>query len=104
MTAHRFSTGKQFCWNGQFYEVRRLLPENRLNIADLHTGETQSVAFLQLFKALLNAELQFVLNGQPVKQPQHNDYLDLSDYPDYLRAVAEYRLEVIKPLPNLPPH
>jgi putative transposase len=104
MSAERFSTGKQFYWQDEVYEVRRLLPGNNLDIANLQTGEMQTVALAHLVKALFAGELRFVISGQSAGQAAESDYIDLSDCPEALRAIAEYRLEVIHPLLNLPPH
>lgn len=104
MSAQRFKTGTQFCWQGQFYEVRRLLPDSDLNIVNLQTDEVQTVTFIQLFKALLEDDLRFVINGQPAKRTYQSHYIDLSDCPEHLRAIAEYRLEVIRPFLELPAH
>ena len=104
MSAQRFSVGKQFHWQGETYEVKRLLSNNNLNVLSVRTGEAQTVAFSQLINALLAGELYFVIDGQPVKQASTSDYVDLSDCPESLRATAEYRLEVIRPLIDLPPH
>jgi putative transposase len=104
MSAQRFSVGKQFCWQGETYEVRRLLPDGNLNVVKLRTGETQSIAFTHLVKVLWAGELQFVVEGQFAKHVPPKDYDDLSDCPEALRAIAEYRLEIIRPLLGLPPH
>ena len=104
MSAQRFSVGKQFHWQGATYEVRRLLPDGNLNVVNVRTGETQTVACTQLVRDLLADELHFVVDGRPVKRASKSDYVDLSDCPESLRAVAEYRLEVIRPLLDLPPH
>jgi len=104
MSAQRFSVGKQFHWQGATYEVRRLLPDSNLNVVNVRTGEAQTVACTQLVRDLLADELHFVVDGRPVKRASKSDYVDLSDCPESLRAVAEYRLEVIRPLLDLPPH
>jgi len=102
MSAQRFSVGQQFLWEETYYEVRRLLADSQLEIVNLSTHETQTVAFLQLYQALLINELQFVVEGQPIQKMHRSDYIDLSDCPESLRAVAEYRLAVIRPLLDLP--
>jgi putative transposase len=103
MSAQRFSVGKQFRWQGETYEVRRLLPDGNLNVVNVQSGEARSVAFIQLVKALWIGELQFVVDGRPVKQVLQKDYVDWSDYPESLRAIAEYRLEIIRPFLDLAP-
>ena len=54
MSAQRFKTGTQFSWQGQFYEVKRLLPGSELNIVNLHSDEVQTVTFIQLGGCLTN--------------------------------------------------
>jgi putative transposase len=104
MSAQRFNVGCQFLWAETFYEVKRLLPASQLEIVSLHSHEAQAVPFLQLYHALLAGELQFVREGQPIKKSHPGDYLDLADCPEALRAVAEYRLAIIQPFLELPPH
>ena len=104
MSGQRFNIGKQFCWQDEVYEVRRLLPDGSLNVINLQSGEAQAVVFTQLVEALWAGELQFVIADQPVKPVDQMDYIDLSDCPESLRAVAEYRLEVIRPILELPSH
>lgn len=103
MSAKRFSTGKQFYWQKEIYQVRRLLPENNLLIVNLQTAETQTVALTQLVKALFAGDLRFT-DGAPSAGQAIADYIDLSDCPERLRAIAEYRLEVIQPVLGLAPH
>ncbi len=103
MSAQRFSVGKQFRWRDEVYEVKRLLPDGNLNLINIRTGEAQTVACIQLVRDLLADELRFLVGGQPVERVSKSSYVDLSDCPESLRAVAEYRLEVIRPLLDLPP-
>lgn len=104
MSAERFSTGKQFHWQGETYEVRRLLPGNNLNLANVRTGETRTVPVILLVEALFADGLQFVSDDRLSKRAiKSGGYVDLSDCPRALRAVAEYRLEIIRPLLELPP-
>lgn len=103
MSAERFSAGKQFYWQKEIYQVRRLLSENNLVIFNLQTAEMQTVALAQLVEALFAGELQFTSNTSSAGQTV-TDYVDLSDCPKILRAIAEYRLEVIQPLLSLAPH
>jgi hypothetical protein len=104
MSTERFSAGKQFCWQDEVYEVRRLLPGSNVKIINLRTGETQTVALVQLVKALFAGELRFVIGSQSATQAAKSSYIDWSDCPEALRAIAEYRMEVICPLLDLPPH
>lgn len=104
MSAQRFSIGRQFYWQDEIYEVRRLLPDGNLNVINVRTSEAQNVTFIQLVEALWACDLQFVVDGQPAKRIPQDGYVDLSDCPESLRAIAEYRLEIIRPLLDLPPH
>lgn len=104
MSAQQFNIGRQFLWQKIFYEIKRLLPTSQLEIVNLQSCETQIVTFLQLYKGLLAGELQFVVAGQPLPKMHPGDYIDLSDCPANLRAVAEYRLEVIRPFLDMPPN
>jgi putative transposase len=105
MSAQRFSVGQQFLWAGACYEVRRLLADSQLEIVSLRTNEPQTVPFLQLYTSLLTNALQFVVDdGQPIQKMHHSDYIDLADCPEFLRAVAEYRLEIIRPFLDVPSH
>jgi putative transposase len=103
MGAERFSAGKQFYWQKEIYQVRRLLSENNLVIFNLQTAETQIVTLAQLAEALFAGELRFIHNTPSIGQVA-TDYIDLSDCPERLRAIAEYRLEVIQPFLSLAPH
>jgi putative transposase len=97
MSTTRFSTGREFTWQGAIYEVKRLLPGHQLHIENIITGQVHLVAFQELAEALFAGQLAFWANGKPVAKPK-NGYVDLADCPDHLRAIAEYRLAVIKPL------
>lgn len=103
MSAQRFSTGQQFCWNGQRYEIRQLLGNHQLDLVNLQTQTSQTVPFLHLYQALLADELQFMGAGQPTPTIPPHPYLDLVDCPADLRAVAEYRLAIIRPFLELSP-
>ena len=103
MSVERFSTGREFHWQGETYVIKRLLPESNLNVTNVRTGETQTVPVIQLIKALFADELQFVGDGQLSKRVIKSDYIDLSDCPEALRAVAEHRLEILRPLLKLSP-
>lgn len=98
MSTQRFALTTQFSWQNGTYEVRRLLPGSQLVIEDLHTGARRTVSFTDLAQALFAGELQFIEPGgstlPTVKTPQ----VTLADYAPRLRAIAEYRLEVIRPL------
>lgn len=102
MSVQRFKIGQQFCWNHEYYEVRQLLPGNKLRLVSLRTNEGQLAAFIELYQALLASKLQFVLEkGQAVSQKRPSNYIDLADCPQELLAVARYRLDVIEPLLGL---
>jgi len=100
----RFGTGARFHWQGESYEVRMLLDDNKLNIANLRTGEMKTVPFLELMRALFAEELQPLVDGKPVSATTACAYTDLRDCPEELRLVAEHRLAVIQPVIDLPRH
>jgi putative transposase len=104
MSAQRFSVGTQFSWQGQAYEIRRLLPGSKLSLVTLPTNEMHLVTFEQLYQALLAGQLQFQVDQQPLERLNKSGYIDLSDCPESLRAVAEYRLKLIQPLLKIPRH
>lgn len=103
MSAQRFSTSKQFVWRNVIYEVKRLLPGSMLTIENVQTAESRIVAFADLAQALFEGDLDFIVQGQQVNRAKTGKQATLSDYPPHLRAVAEYRLEVIRPLLSLEP-
>ena len=97
MITARFSTGREFIWQDVFYEVKRLLPNQQLQIENVATGQVRRVAFQELVEALVAKQLTFLTNGKQVSRPK-SGYIALSDCPEHLRVIAQYRLEVIKPL------
>jgi hypothetical protein len=103
MSAQRFSTGQHFLWQEVEYEVKRLLPESRLLIEQLATTELQQVAFTVLAQALFAGELRFVTAAGSAPPAAKESLITLADYPPHLRALAEYRWEVIRPLLALAP-
>jgi putative transposase len=103
MSAQRFSTSKQFIWQDVIYEVARLLPDNMLNIENVQTAEVRVVTFTELAQALFAGDLRFLVRGEQETQTTMGQQATLSDYPPHLRAIAAYRLEVIRPLLALDP-
>ncbi len=103
MSAQRFSTSKQFVWRSVIYEVKRLLPGSMLTIENVQTAESRIVPFADLAQALFEGDLDFITRGQQANRAKTGKQATLSDYPPHLRAVAEYRLEVIRPLLSLEP-
>lgn len=97
MSTTRFSTGKTFTWHGDPYTVTRLLLGHQLRIENAVTGQGRVVAFQELVEALVAGQLAFLDEGEPAAGPA-SKCIGLSDYPAHLRAIAEYRLAVIKPL------
>lgn len=98
MSAQRFSTGKQFTWQGVVYEVKRLLSGSMLLIENVQTAESLVVPFADLAQALFAEELSFIAQEDTARQGIATRQATFSDYPPHLRAVAEYRLDVIRPL------
>lgn len=100
MSAHRFSVGTQFQWQDKLYEVKRLLAGSRVNLQEMASGETQTLPFATLLRALFANEITFLQDGREIQQP--TPYIDLSDCPPHLVEIARYRLSVIEPLLALP--
>ncbi len=103
MSIQRFSTGKQFIWQGIVYEVKRLLSDSMVLIENVQTAESRTISFPDLAQALFAAELSFLVSGAPTSPVPATQPAAFSDYPPHLRAVAEYRLDVIRPLLSLGP-
>ena len=80
MSTERFSTSKQFIWQGTIYEVKRLLLGQHLQIENVITGEVRVVTFQELVNALWSKQVQFIANGKPVSKPK-SGYIDLADCP-----------------------
>lgn len=103
MSAQRFAIGTQFRWQDVDYEVKRLLPDNKVNILNLQTGEIHTVQFIELFRAICDESLQFLQDGEPVQNSAGSDYLDLADIPPHLLNIARHREEIVLPLLDLAP-
>lgn len=103
MSAQRFSTSKQFIWQSVMYQVKRLLPGHLISVENMRTGDSRVVSFADLAQALFAGELRFVEQARSASQLVTGQQANLSDYPSHLRAVAEYRLQVIRPLLSLAP-
>lgn len=107
MSAQRFTTGKRFLWKDREYEVKRLLPNGRINIEEIATGGLLTVAYSELVRALFDGELRFEIVGRQAKhEPNSNlavktEKIDLRDYPEHLVEIARYRLKLIQPLIEL---
>ncbi len=109
MSAARFVTGTQFCWNHQNYEVTRLLPGRHIHIMNINTGEIQMVAFDTLLAALfVERTLKFVIFGKAARPTGDSTltteyaFLSLEDCPEHLVNIARWRLQVIQPLLDMP--
>ena len=57
MDTQHFSQGTRFFWQGWEYEVKQLLPENKVTIENQVSGEIQVVALSALLSAFHQAEL-----------------------------------------------
>lgn len=107
MKPQRLSSGARFEWHGRAYQINRLLPEGKVNLEELLTGAVSIVEMATLVRALFDDELHFQVESKPSRsaaspESQHpSTALALSDYPDELVAIAQYRLDVIRPLLSL---
>lgn len=59
MDVQHFSQGTRFFWQGWEYEVKQLLPENKVTIENNASGKVQVVALSALLRAFYHAELLF---------------------------------------------
>jgi hypothetical protein len=57
MDTQHFSQGTRFFWQGGEYEVRQLLPENKVTIENQSSGKAQVVALSTLLRPFHHAEL-----------------------------------------------
>ncbi|MCA9921456.1 MAG: transposase [Anaerolineales bacterium] len=101
MSTHRFSIDSEFIWKNHLYRVKQLLPGNRLALESLVNGQTVTANFTELFTDLINGLLTFL---SPAEQRPSATPITLADFPANAQAVAQYRLNVIKPLLKIPPH
>ena len=100
MSAHRFTPGEQFVWQGSRFIVRRLLkPEQRVNLENLETGALVLVEEAELVNALFAGAILF--NDPVASRPPEKLLPDLSSFPAEAVAVARWRLTVITPLLGL---
>lgn len=95
MGFNRFSLGIQFTWMKATYEVVQYLPNSRLEVENLSTGECKTVAITELAEALFKNELSF---HETVKSNVQLPKITLDDYSPKQQAAAYFRYEVIKPL------
>lgn len=101
MSRHRFTIGARFRWKGASFEIKRLLPDQQLNLEDLVSGAFSTVALADLVQALFANHLHFIDAAARRPQPPADRTIPaqaLDDYPPHLVAIARYRLVVIEPL------
>jgi putative transposase len=100
MTSKRLTVGVRFKWKGVRYEIRRVLPENKLNIEDLYTGAVTVVTMMELVEALFMGDLLIELTRDDgLKKPLS---LAVDDYPEGLIVFARSCLEIIQPVLDVP--
>jgi putative transposase len=100
MSAHRFTSGEQFVWQGALFIVKRLLkPEQRVNLENLETGASVWVGESELVTALFAGEVIF--SNQPDSHHREKLAPDLASFSADAVAVAHWRLQVIEPLLRL---
>jgi len=101
MSAHRFTPGEQFVWQGNLFIVRRFLkPEQCVNLENLESGAMVSVEETKLVNALFAGEIIF----DDRSAPRHREKLapDLASFSAEVIEVARWRLRIIEPLLKLP--
>ena len=101
MSAHRFTPGEQFVWQGALFIVRRLLkPEQRINLENLETGALVLVDESELVNALFRGEVTF--SDQSGSHHPKKLEPDLASFSPEVVEAAHWRLRVIEPLLKLP--
>lgn len=110
MSAKRFTLGQAFYWGDAAYEVARLLPDGKINIENVLTGEMRTETRMTLVEALFSGKLRFPDDTRPAPPRSQRSYtlpeedkIALSDYPEPWVTIARYRLEFITPLLDLAP-
>ena len=102
MATTHFSPGKRFNWNGQTFEIRRLLPDRQANIENTLTSAFLTEELHTLEKELFDGNLVFLDEARSDVSANNKASSaigkDLSDFPQHLVDVARYRLSVIEPL------
>ena len=102
MATTHFSPGKRFNWNGQTFEIRRLLPDRQANIENTLTSAFLTEELHILEKELFDGNLVFLDESRRDVSANNKASSgigkDLSDFPQHLVDVARYRLWVIEPL------
>lgn len=101
MSTRRFTIDTEFVWQKTSYYVKRILPDNLIEIESLLDGQCQVVQFQILYRELVDGQLNFIEKAEKTPIPKK---ISLEDYPTKQRIVAEYRLLVIEPLLKIPPH
>jgi len=101
MSAHRFTPGEQFLWQGALFIVRRMLkPEQRVNLENLESGALLLVEEAELVHALFRGEVIFSDQTGSYHPPKLEP--DIASYAPDVVAAAHWRLRVIEPLLKLP--
>jgi putative transposase len=101
VSTRRFTIDTEFVWQKTHYNVKRILPDNLIEIESMLDGQCQMVQFQALYRELVNGQLVFIEKAERTPIPKK---ISLEDSPAKQREVAEYRLLVIEPLLKIPPH
>ena len=103
MSTYRFSPGQRFFWQGQRYEIKKVIaPEQRANLECLENGALLLADMAVLIQEFFAGNLWFVEKDTGIKNGTSVG-LDLSCYPEEEVKVARWRLQVIQPILALPP-
>jgi putative transposase len=95
---NRFNVGDQFTWKEEPFQVAKLLPNSRVNIVNLETGELVTHEMIVLARAVTSGEA--VLRNRTILNALERA-IDWSDIRLSARETAEYRLTIIQPLLGL---
>lgn len=101
MGIYRFVTGKRFRWQEITYEITQLLPNEKVNLVAITTGEVLTVTQHQLVEELYAGRLRFAIkdtNGEGVEIVTQREFISLDDCSPRQQAEVRFRFWVIEPL------
>lgn len=106
MEQYRFVPNTQFIWEGITWIVKRVVNEQEVELVDVQRNEHKIVLIAELDQALFDDMLRFIIPStltdrtHTTHMPTTCFFADLDSIPRAWRAIAEWRLNIIKPLVN----
>lgn len=101
MSIYRFVSGKRFRWQEVTYEITQLLPQEKVNLVAITSGEVLTVTQSQLVDELYAGRLRFAIkdaNGEAFEIVTHREFISLEDCSPRQQVEARFRFWVIRPL------